>query len=166
MSDAVKEFTKEMDSAFQSAFHAEKGGDAKWQSVMETYGAEPVSADMKQKLLESEMKINRGAFPVELRRVYEKIMMKHAAKGDADVKNAVNSFDMEGKVIEYYNKIKPFSGLGDIFKNASTGTAKYSQGLQKAKHHTYKCKNCGAPRLEEMQYDDCMFCGSKLFEPA
>ena len=29
-----------------------------------------------------------------------------------------------------------------------------------------KCKNCGAPRLEEMQYDNCLFCGSKLFETA
>jgi hypothetical protein len=166
MTEPVKNFNKEMDAAFQSAFHAEKGGDAKWQEVMTSYGAEGISADMKQKLLESEMKINRGAYPVELRRVYEKIIMKHASGADAELKNAINSFDMEGKVIEYYNKIKPFSGLGDIFKNASTGTAKYSQGFQKAKHHTYKCKNCGAPRLEEMQYDDCMFCGSKLFEPA
>jgi hypothetical protein len=168
MTETVKNFTMEMDKAFQSAYHSEKGGDAKWQDVMTAYGAEGLAPDMKQKLVESEMKINRGAYPVELRRVYEKIIMKHAqsAQGDQDLTSAINTFDMEGKVIEYYNKIKPFSGLGDIFKNASTGTAKYSQGFQKAKHHTFKCKNCGAPRLEEMQYDDCMFCGSKLFEPA
>lgn len=112
------------------------------------------------------MKITRGAFPIELRRVFERIIEKHKATGGASqmLSNAINKFDMDGKVKEYYQKIKPFSGLGDIFKNAATGTQKYSQGLQKAKQKTMTCKNCGAPRLEEMQYDNCLFCGSKLFE--
>lgn len=158
MSDTSKGFIKEMDEAFQSAYHSSKGGDAKWDAVLASYGAEPLPQADREMLLNSEMKINRGAFPIELRRVFEKV----AAKYPNDSKN----FDMDAKVLEYYQKIKPFSGLGDIFKNASTGTAKYSQGFQKAKHHTYKCKNCGAPRLEEMQYDNCMFCGSKLFETA
>ena len=74
------------------------------------------------------------------------------------------SFNIESKVKEYYQKIKPFSGMNDIFSNASTTMNKYSQGLQQEKHHTIKCKNCGAPRLEEMQYDNCLFCGSVLFE--
>lgn len=151
-----KEFDKEIDSVFQSAFHAAKGGDAKWDSLMQSYGAESLPQTDREKLLNSEMKITRGAFPIELRRVLEKVAVKYPD----DAKN----YDMDAKVLEYYQKIKPFSGLGDIFKNASVGTAKYSQGLQKAKQHTYKCKNCGAPRLEEMQYDNCMFCGSKLFE--
>ncbi len=158
MEDTSRGFTKETDEAFQSAWHASKGGDAKWDAVMQSYGAEPLPQADREKLLNSEMKINRGAFPIELRRVFEKIAAKYP--------NDSKSFDMDSKVLEYYQKIKPFSGLGDIFKNASTGTAKYSQGFQKAKQHTYKCKNCGAPRLEEMQYDNCMFCGSKLFEPA
>lgn len=158
MSDTSKGFSKEMDEAFQSAWHASKGGDAKWDAVMASYGAEPLPQADREKLLNSEMKIVRGAFPIELRRVFEKITAKYP--------NDAKTFDMDGKVLEYYQKIKPFSGLGDIFKNASTGTAKYSQGFQKAKQHTYKCKNCGAPRLEEMQYDNCMFCGSKLFETA
>src|SRR5688500_9047815 len=119
MTEPVKNSNKAMDAAFQSAFHAETGGAAKWQEVMTSYGAEGISAEIMQKLLEAEMKVNRGAYPVELRRVYEKIIMKDASGADAELKNAINSFDMEGKVVEYYNKIKPFSGLGDIFKNAS-----------------------------------------------
>ncbi len=152
------EFNKEIDAAFQSAYHAAKGGDDKWRAVMESYGAEPLTDGLKQELLNSEMKIAKGAFPIELRRVYLKIAEKHP--------NEAKNFNMDAKVLEYYQKIKPFSGLGDIFQNASTGTQKYSQGLQKAKHSTMKCKNCGAPRLEEMQYDNCMFCGSELFEKA
>lgn len=151
----MTEFNKEIDSAFQSAWHADKGGDAKWDAVMHSYGAEPLPQADREKLLNSEMKITRGAFPIELRRVFEKIIGKYP--------NDSKGFDMDSKVLEYYQKIKPFSGLGDIFRNASTGTAKYSQGMQAAKHHTIKCKNCGAPRLEEMQYDNCLFCGSKLF---
>src|SRR4030095_8178359 len=168
MPDTVKEFNTELDKAFQSAYHAAKGGDAGWNKVLEDYGAQPLPDEAKKMLLDSEMKIAKGAFPVELRRVYEKIISKYSmmAGGDPNLTSAIQGFDMEGKVYEYYQKIKPFSGLGDIFKNASTGTAKYSTGLQKEKQSTYKCKSCGAPRLEEMQYNDCMFCGSKLFVPA
>jgi ribosomal protein L37E len=154
----MTEFNKEIDAAFQKAWHADKGGDAKWTEFMLSYGAEPLSEGLKKELLDSEMKIQRGAFPIELRRVFEKIITKHP--------NDSKSFAMDSKILEYYQKIKPFSGLGDIFANASTGTAKYSQGLQKEKHNTIKCKNCGAPRLEEMQYDNCLFCGSELFERA
>jgi hypothetical protein len=168
MESTVKSFNTEIDKAFQSAYHAAKGGDGNWSKVVESYGAQPLTEDVKKMLLDSEMKIVKGAFPVELRRVYEKIVEKHStqAGNDQELSTAIRNFDMEARVLEYYQKIKPFSGLGDIFMNASTGTSKYSTGLQKAKQHTYKCKNCGAPRLEEMQYDDCMFCGSKLFEPA
>ena len=158
MGDTLKEFNKEIDAAFQAAWHAAKGGDAKWGEFMQSYSAEPLTDELKKELLNSEMKIARGAFPIELRRVFEKIIAKYP--------NDSKNFAMDQKVLEYYQKIKPFSGLGDIFANASTGTAKYSQGLQKEKHNTIKCKNCGAPRLEEMQYDNCMFCGSVLFETA
>lgn len=154
----MNEFEKEIDAAFQTAWHADKGGDAKWNEFMQSYNAEPLTDELKKELLNSEMKIARGAFPIELRRVFEKIIAKYP--------NDSKNFAMDKKVLEYYQKIKPFSGLGDIFANASTGTAKYSEGLQKEKHNTIKCKNCGAPRLEEMQYDNCMFCGSVLFETA
>jgi hypothetical protein len=156
-------FSSEIDLAFRTAWQSDRGGDEKWNSFMSSYGVNPLSPEDKQRLLNSEMKIAKGAFPVELRRVYEKIIEKYRASSPQP-DPAVNGFDMDSKVLEYYQKIKPFSGLSDIFKNASTGTQKYSSGLRNEKQSTMKCKNCGAPRLEEMQYDNCLFCGSKLFE--
>lgn len=149
-------FNEEIEKAFSSAYHSERGGNAEWQSVMSSYAAQPLTEEEKEALLKSEMKIVRGAYPIELRRVYEAIINKYPGE--------TAGFNMDAKVLEYYQKIKPFSGLGDIFQNAATGTAKYSSGLQGEKHKTMTCKNCGAPRLEEMQYDNCLFCGSKLFE--
>jgi len=160
----LKEFNTELDTAFQKAWHSEKGGDESWNNFLNTYGVTPLSKENKDFLLNSEMKIARGAFPIELRRVFEKIIGKYQVLESPILSSAISKFDMEAKVKEYYQKIKPFTGLGDIFKNAATGTQKYSQGLQKEKHKTMTCKNCGAPRLEEMQYDNCLFCGSKLFE--
>lgn len=162
------DFNSELETAFRTAWHAEKGGDDSWNRLMNSYGVTPLTKDEKEMLLGSEMKIARGAFPIELRRVYEGIIVKYKAPAASSQKltDAVNGFNMDAKVLEYYQKIKPFSGLGDIFKNAQTGTQKYSAGLKAEKQHTIKCKNCGAPRLEEMQYDSCLFCGSKLFETA
>jgi hypothetical protein len=162
----LKEFNNELDQAFQKAWHSEKGGDENWNSFLSSYGVSPLTKENKDFLLNSDMKIARGAFPIELRRVFEKIIEKYRVLESSSpmLASAIGKFDMEAKVKEYYQKIKPFSGLGDIFKNAATGTQKYSSGLQKEKQKTMTCKNCGAPRLEEMQYDNCLFCGSKLFE--
>jgi hypothetical protein len=166
VNNLVKDFNSEIDNAFQKAWHSEKGGDENWNKTLSEYGIIPISADDRNFLLNSEMKIARGAFPIELRRVYEKILEKFKMQSavSPELSSALNNFNLEARVKEYYMKIKPFSGLGDIFKNAQTGTQKYSSGLQKEKQKTMTCKNCGAPRLEEMQYDNCLFCGSKLFE--
>lgn len=161
----ITEFNSEMEKAFQTAWHSEKGGGSEWNDLLISYGAEALSNEDKQKLINSEIKIAKGAFPVELRRVYQKIIEKHKHKNDPQLDPVLNNFNIEQKVKEYYQKIKPFSGMNDIFSNASSSLKKYSEGMQKEKHHTIKCKSCGAPRLEEMQYDECLFCGSKLFEP-
>ena len=159
------EFNSEIEKAYRTAWQAAKGGDDNWNNLLTSYGAQPLSGEEKGYLLNSSMKIATGAFPLELRRVYERIVDKYKTEPSSpELQNALSNFNMDAKVMEYYQKIKPFSGLGDIFKNAQTGTAKYSEGLQKEKQLTIKCKNCGAPRLEEMQYDSCLFCGSKLFE--
>lgn len=164
MNSNITEFNSETDKAFQTAWHSAKGGDDNWDSFLSSYGAAPLTKEEREMLLNSEMKIAKGAFPIELRRVFKKIIEKHSAKNDAELNNVLVSFNIESKIKEYYQKIKPFSGMNDIFNNASTTQNKYSEGLKGEKHHTIKCKNCGAPRLEEMQYDNCLFCGSVLFE--
>lgn len=160
------DFKSETEQAFQEAWHSEKGGNEKWNNFMEAYGVFPMKDSDKQILLNSEIKISRGAFPVELRKVYEKIIEKYSNTSDTEIQSAIGKFNIDDKVKEYYQKIKPFAGMSDIFANASATVNKYSEGMQNAKHHTMKCKNCASPRLDEMQYDSCLFCGSKLFENA
>lgn len=161
----VQEFKSEIDKITSSAFLSAKGGDDNWNKVIAEYNVIPLTQREKDSLLNSQMKITKGAYPIELRRVLEAIIMKYASSNNSALNNIISNFNIEGKVLEYYQKIKPFAGMGDIFKNASNSSlTKYSQGLQKEKQMTIKCKNCGAPREEEMQYDNCLFCGSKLFE--
>ena len=161
----VQEFKSEIDKITSSAFLSAKGGDDNWNKVIAEYNVIPLTQREKDSLLNSQMKITKGAYPIELRRVLEAIIMKYASSNNSALNNIISNFNIEGKVLEYYQKIKPFAGMGDIFKNASNySLTKYSQGLQKEKQMTIKCKNCGAPREEEMQYDNCLFCGSKLFE--
>jgi hypothetical protein len=161
----IQEFKSETDRVTSSAFLAAKGGDENWNKIMSFYNVVPLSQSEKESLLNSQMKITKGAFPIELRRVLEVVINKYSTMNNPALYNVLSNFNIESKVLEYYQKIKPFAGMGDIFKNASNSSlTKYSQGLQKEKQMTIKCKNCGAPREEEMQYDNCLFCGSKLFE--
>lgn len=161
----VQDFKSEIDKVTSSAFLSAKGGDDNWNKVIAEYNVIPLTLSEKESLLNSQMKITKGAFPIELRRVIEIVIAKYAALNNALLNSELSKFNIESKILEYYQKIKPFAGMGDIFKNASNSSlTKYSQGLQKEKHMTIKCKNCGAPREEEMQYDNCLFCGSKLFE--
>ena len=161
----IQDFKSEIDNVTSLAFLSAKGGDENWNKVLNQYNATPLTQSEKESLFNSQMKITKGAFPIELRRVLEMVVYKYSSLNNPDINSLLSSFNMESKVLEYYQKIKPFSGMGDIFKNASNSSlTKYSQGLQKEKHMTIKCKNCGAPREEEMQYDNCLFCGSKLFE--
>lgn len=153
------DFNTEIEQAYRNAWQSEKGGDENWNTYLSSFGITPLTHQDKDKLLNSEIKIARGAFPVELRKVYEKIVEKHKDKPEA------GNFDIEWKIKEYYQKIKPFSGMGDIFKNATGTINKYSTGLKAEKQYSIRCKNCAAPRLDTIQYDACLFCGSKLFEP-
>ncbi|CAN5613992.1 hypothetical protein BH10BAC5_BH10BAC5_02110 [soil metagenome] len=171
--DATKKFDNEIENAWQKAYHSEKGGGNEWIELEKVYGAISLTEEEKRNLSAGEMKITKGAYPVQLRRVFEKIKEKYSGilsllSGEEKEKLsfALNSFDSDKKVMEYYSKIKPFSGIGDIFKNSAIGTQKYSTGLKAEKHFTIKCKNCGSPRLEEDNVisDECLFCGSILFE--
>jgi hypothetical protein len=116
----ISDFNSEIDLAFRTAWHSEKGGDESWINFMKEYDISPLSGTDKELLLNSEMKITRGAFPIELRKVYEKIIYKYKANAStsSQLSGILNNFDIDAKVKEYYQKIKPFSGLWDIFKNA------------------------------------------------
>ena len=167
MSETIKDFQTEVSKAFDAAFKSAKGGDEKWNGVLESYSIKPLSEKEKQTLLNSDMKIATGAFPIEYRRVLQAIMRKYASLSIQSqvVQDFLRNFQIDAEIMKYHQKIKPFTGMSDIFKNAKSTSTKYSKGIQGAKQSTHRCKNCGAPRLEEMQYDECLFCGSELFEP-
>ena len=97
----ITEFNSEIEKAFQTAWHSEKGGDDKWNKLLNDYGADSLTHQEKEQLLNSEMKIARGAFPIELRRVYQKISDKNLLKNDPELNEVLKSFDIEGKVKEY-----------------------------------------------------------------
>jgi hypothetical protein len=166
MSDPIKNFQAEVDSVFSAAIKSAKGGDANWNSFLTSYSITPLTQQQKEALLNSEMKIAGGAFPIEVRWVLQAVVMKHAsfAEINPDVKNLLLQYNLDGEVMKYYTRIKPFGGMSDIFKNAKSTTKNYSEGIGAAKKSVIRCKNCGAPRLETMQYDNCLFCGSELFE--
>lgn len=169
MSGSPKDFQAEIDRAFATAFKSAKGGDATWNALMATYLIMPLSDKEKEALLNSNMKIAGGAFPIELRRVLHAITMKYIAIAETAentmMQDLLRGYNLDAEVMKYYTRIKPFGGMSDIFKNAKTTTKNYSEGIGGARKSAIRCKNCGAPRLEEMQYDDCLFCGSELFEP-
>ena len=166
MSEKINNFKNEVAKNIDSAFKSAKGGDAKWNHVLESYSITPLSENDKEALLNSEMKIATGAFPIELRRVLQVVVHKHANLDSqtGDVLDFLKNFSIDSEVMKYHKKIKPFGGLSDLLKTAATSSSKYTKGIEGAKQNTHRCKNCGAPRLEEMQYDECMFCGSELFE--
>ena len=105
------EFNSEIEKAYRTAWQAAKGGDDNWYKFLNGYGATPLSDEEKGYLSNSSMKIATGAFPIEVRRVYDCIIEKHRplAASSQGLTQTLNSFDMETKVKEYYQKIKPFS---------------------------------------------------------
>ena len=145
MSDPIKNFQSEVDQIFSAAIKSAKGGDEKWNSLLASYSIKPLTAEQKEALLKSEMKIAGGAFPIEVRWALQAILMKHAALAEAnpDVKNLLLQYNMDGEVMKYYTRIKPFGGMSDIFKNAKSTTKNYSEGIGAAKKTLIRCKNCG-----------------------
>ncbi len=168
MSEISREFQTEVDHVFSVAIKSAKGGDENWNNLLSKYSIMPLTDKEKEALLNSEMKIAGGAFPIEVRRVLHAILQKHI--GLASQNETLLSFlqaysvNMDKEVMKYYTRIKPFGGMSDIFKNAKTTTKNYSEGIGEAKKSAIRCKNCGAPRLEIHQDDECLFCGSELFE--
>src|SRR5687767_5079565 len=120
MGNPIKDFQAEVDKVFSAAIKSAKGGDENWNSLLKSYGIMPLTQQQKEALLNSQMKIAGGAFPIEVRWVLQSIVMKHAniVSENDDLKNLLLSYNMDAEVMKYYTRIKPFGGMSDIFKNA------------------------------------------------
>lgn len=166
MSNPFNEFKAETELAFDKAFKSSKGGDDHWNSFLSEYGIKPLTQGNKESLSKMDLPMTTGAYPIEFRWVLEAIINKHRAMAidNQPLLALINGFNIDAELIRYQNKIKPFGGFNNIFKNAVSSTKNYSEGISEARKTAIRCKSCGAPRLEEMQYESCLFCGSELFE--
>ena len=82
MNNTLQDFNAEINRACDAAFKSAKGGDESWNKILESYNIKPLSSKDKEALLNSEMKIATGAFPIELRRVLLAIVLKYSTTQD------------------------------------------------------------------------------------
>jgi hypothetical protein len=174
----ISDFEQAHKQATDTALNSPKGGDANWYAILNNYQIQPSNLEQKNRYYSSGIPVNKGAFPTELRKVYETIRFiaikafrdkigNADLVGDADnlwdnFNNRLRDF-LNVDIDSYIGKIKQKVGVADIFANAFTSMNQFSHGLKESGTVTKKCENCGAPRLDTDQYGECYFCGTPLF---
>jgi len=176
------DFKKEVETILDIAKKSPKGGGEEWHSLLKKHSIEPLPADLRKDVEMQIPGMTSGAFPFEVRMVFQKVLADAEAKikeldgfqyihDDFNLHDALyelkfyfsNRFDINFEINKYYSMIKAPVTLNNIFANASMGMNMYSSGLKDSRTGTIRCKSCGAPRLKENQYDLCFYCGSNLF---
>lgn len=174
----VQNFEEKHKRVTEIALNSPKGGDQNWFNVLEEYDIQPASEQQKNYYYSSGISVEKGALPVELRKVYETVRFETIKEFrdkfrdielelDADFywddfNDTLKRF-IKDDIDSYIGKIKQKVGVSDIFANAFSGMNQFSQGLTESGTATKQCENCGAPRLDTDQYDECYFCGTPLF---
>jgi hypothetical protein len=175
----VENFEETVKQVTSEALNSPKGGDEKWNQLLEKYQIEPSTQVQKEAFYSNGMPVTKGALPAELRKVY--LGLRYITiKNYRDIfQNEELSLDaekywddftcrleniVEEEVNNYIGKIKQVIGVSNIFANAFSGMNKFSKGLQESGLNTKKCNSCGSPRLDKDQYGECYFCGTPLFE--
>jgi hypothetical protein len=177
-----KDFRSEVENIFAVAKKPPKGGGEEWLSLILDYGVSPLSEAHRNEVSLQIPTMVAAAYPAEVRMVLDKIVAKYLSilekinndstlKDNFEVSDALydanfffsHRLDISFEMNRYYSMIKAPVSLGNIFANAASSMNTYSYGLKESRTDTIRCKNCGAPRLKENQYDFCMFCGSNLF---
>src|SRR5688572_24422231 len=99
MSDTGKNFKAEVETALDTAFKSAKGGDEKWSQFLSEYSVIPLSAKEKEMLLQSNLPMATGAFPIEVRRVLEVIVLKHEtmASDNPQVLDLIRLFNIDAE---------------------------------------------------------------------
>ncbi len=174
----IADFEQAHKHVTEIALNSPKGGDDKWFEILNTYQVQPASLTQKNYYYASGIPVIKGALPTELKKVYEvlrfqvvsifmektgHIELEDEAKEQwENFNDRLRSF-IKDDIDDYISKIKQKVGVGDIFANAFMSMNQFSHGLKESGTQTKKCENCGAPRLDTDQYDDCYFCGTPLF---
>lgn len=175
----INSFNQEIDKVTNLALESKKGGDQNWYKLLKEYNIKPSSEIQKQMYFASGMPVEKGAVPAELRKAYQTIRKKTIKNYQDTFQNIELTVEADllwdnfldhlkifinEKINTYIGKIKQKISVNDIFANAFSSMNKFSHDLEESKIQTKKCKSCGAPRQDEDQYDNCYFCGTKLFE--
>ncbi len=174
----VQHFEGKHKRVTEIAQNCPKGGDHNWFNILKEFDVQAASIQQKKHYYSSGMPVTKGALPVELRKVYEAIRFETIKQyreklGDIELVGEADDYWYEfdnrlryfikDDIDSYISKIKQKVGVSDIFANAFSGMNQFSGGLTESGTTTKQCENCGAPRLDTDQYDDCYFCGTPLF---
>lgn len=175
----VGNFEEALQQVNSIALACPKGGDEKWNQVLEKYKVEPATPLQKETFYTNGVPVIKGALPVELRKVYLSLRQGIMKNFLEIFHNIELSFDasmywddftarlqnfIEEEINTYLGKIKQPVGVSNIFANAFMGMNQFSQGLKGSDLNTKRCNSCGSPRSDENQYGECYFCGTPLFE--
>ena len=174
----VQNFEENYDRVTETALNCPKGGDQNWFQILNEFNVKPASVVQKNYYYSSGMPVTKGALPIELRKVYEALRFESIKQ----FRDKFQNIELKSKAEDYWDdfndrlrdfikddmdsyigKVKQKVGVSDIFANAFSGMNQFSQGLTESGTGTKQCDNCGAPRLDTDQYDDCYFCGAPLF---
>jgi len=178
LKDIVRKFEEDHKRVTDTAVNCPKGGDQNWFNILQEFDVQAANINQKNAYYSSGMPVTKGALPLELKKVYEALRFKAVKsfrekfqnvelESDADwfwddFSDRLRDFIKED-LDKYISKVKQKVGVNDIFANAFSGMNQFSHGLTESGTATKQCENCGAPRLDTDQYDDCYFCGAPLF---
>ena len=166
---------KEIKSISQSTI-----GD--WHQYIETIGVIPIGEQQRIAAKDRGLSVPEIAFPSEYRAAL--VILKNKVKYttsilENQIREANNDMaldELEDFTKKHLKKIvkrelkkylelhKPKISVGDIFANAAKSHNKYAPQKVGDTSYSIKCKTCGAARLEEEQYGDCLYCGTPLFK--
>ncbi len=175
----IEKFETNLKTTTETALNSIKGGDENWYKLLSEHNIEPASDDLKKAYYNVGMPVEKGALPIELRKVYLSLRNRAVKEYHKEFGNSELDIDadlfwddfldrlrdfVEEEIEIYIGKIKQKVSVSNIFANAFSGMNKFSNGLNESSLNTKQCNSCGAPRLDKDQYDECYFCGTPLFE--
>ncbi len=189
MVDEMADLTEKLD-ALEHKLHSSVGdvlelarqtppaGTPAWIALMASVGVEPLGLRQREQALRTGFQFHRGALPVEVRMVLERIRDDVSTRSrtvaePADVLTGetarayVESFQrrldelVETRLQDYVDAIKPAASVNAIFANALASTKKFT--AEGSGSQTKTCDCCGAGRPADTDLRTCAFCGTPFF---
>lgn len=182
----INDFELEKVIIIEKAISVENFFNQEWDTFLLSWNINPRNVAEREDDVKKGVPLAFGALPIEVKAIFEELKIKYQAaasvlrrtyeeklREEDEVEEKLWEFEhreldsfVEKGVKKYLKKVKKSEGaaLDNALKNAAQNQNKWSSNLQEAQSYMIRCKNCGAARLHTMQYDNCKFCGSELFE--